>query len=593
MLIADLLKILGPQRRGALYRYFAWLLAYGVLEGLAVTLLVPVLRALLAQPLDMGALTGWLLALGGVVLCCCIARYQQSMQGFNLALVVLTSLHRRLGDHVATLPLGWFSGERIGRLSQSATNGTLMVTNIFAHLLTPVVTGLVTPCIIALAMLIFDWRLGLCALLSAPLILLAHRRASAAIGRTEEAVDHAAAQAGSRVVEFARQQPALRAFGQALGSYPPLEAAITAQKQAGGSMLDQTFPRLFASGLAVQLAFLALILTGLALAASGAADPAGLVALLVLAARFAGPLTETAARSGLLRMAGNDLRRLAAIFDEKPLPEPAEPARMDQPGSIAFDEVHFGYDPAQPVLRGLSFQVPSGSMVAIVGASGAGKSTIIRLIMRFFDVQAGAVRVGGADVREVATADLMAAIATVTQDVYLFDGTLEQAVRLGRADATEAELRHAADLAGVTEIVARLPQGWQTRVGEGGALLSGGERQRVSVARALLKQAPILLLDEATAALDPENERYVQRSIAALRGRATVLVIAHRLRTVSMADRILVLADGHVAEAGSHAELMQAGGAYAAFWHERQRAEGWRLLPRDQPMAPARDQPSP
>jgi ATP-binding cassette subfamily B protein IrtB len=216
-------------------------------------------------------------------------------------------------------------------------------------------------------------------------------------------------------------------------------------------------------------------------------------------------------------------------------------------------------------------------MTALVGASGSGKTTITRLIARFWDVDDGVVRVGGVDVREQATEDLMAQLALVFQDVYLFDDTLEANIRLGRVGATEEEVREAAHLAGVDEIIERLPNGWSTRVGEAGARLSGGERQRVSVARALLKEAPIVLLDEATAALDPENERFVQRSLHRLAERSTLLVIAHRLDTVAAADQIVVLDEGHVAEVGTHAELLDLSGRYADFWESRRRARGWRL----------------
>lgn len=236
----------------------------------------------------------------------------------------------------------------------------------------------------------------------------------------------------------------------------------------------------------------------------------------------------------------------------------------------------FAYDD-RAVLSDLSFTAPARSMTALVGASGSGKTTILRLIAHFWDVDTGAVRSGGADVRALRTEDLMAQISTVFQDVYLFDGTIEENLRMGRPDASDAEIREVARLARIPEIVERLPDACATRVGEGGAALSGGERQRVSIARAVLKDAPIVLLDEATAALDPENEAAVQDALRVLAADRTLLVIAHRLQTVRSADQILVLDQGRIVEQGTHDDLLALDGRYAAFWAKRSRAAGWRL----------------
>ena len=224
--------------------------------------------------------------------------------------------------------------------------------------------------------------------------------------------------------------------------------------------------------------------------------------------------------------------------------------------------------------------VPARSMCAIVGPSGSGKTTIARLIARFWDTGSGTVRVSGTDVRDMPTAQLMEQLSMVFQDVYLFDDTLDANVRIGDPAADDEQVRWAADLAGVTEIVDRLPHGWDTRVGEGGRALSGGERQRVSIARALLKRAPIVLLDEATSSLDPQNEAVVGAGVRELvaEGRS-VVVVAHRIATVRHADRILFLDGGRLVEAGDHEALLAAGGRYADFWRERRAAAGWTIRP--------------
>ncbi|WP_053187968.1 ABC transporter ATP-binding protein [Pseudomonas thivervalensis] len=580
-MIRSLVTLLGPAHAARLYRYLAWLVTSAVLQGLAVALLVPILHALFAGELPRAMV--WLAGLAAMAVLTCIAHYQQAMKGFALALVVLTTLHDRLGRHLASLPLGWFNSEKVGRLSRSATSGTLMVTGLFAHYLGPVVSGVVVPATVALTLFIFDWRLGLTAVLCAPLIYFTHHGSAAAIGRNDARVEAAATRAGNRVVEFARYQHVLRAFGRTQDGYAPLQAANLAQKQAGGSMLAQTFPKLLAGGLTVQLAFALLVGVGIALAVRGDIDAIQLVALLALAARFVGPLAEAAARSGLLRMAANDLDQLVDILRESPLPQPAVSQALTAPGSFAFEHVSFAYASGPTVLRDLTFTAAAHSMTAIVGASGSGKTTVTRLLMRFFDASEGRVKVGGVDVRELSNEALMAQLSLVMQDVYLFDDSLEANIRVGRPDASAQQVAEAARLAGVDEIVARLPQGWHTPVGEGGASLSGGERQRVSLARALLKRAPIVLLDEATAALDPQNEAFVQAAIRSLKQTSTVLIIAHRLPTIMAADQILVLDRGRLVEAGTHAQLLALDGRYSGFWRDRQRASGWRLNARAQP----------
>ncbi|MQA11648.1 MAG: ATP-binding cassette domain-containing protein [Pseudonocardiaceae bacterium] len=574
-MLRDLAAILGPRHRTALRVYLVWVIAYGVLQGISAALLVPVLRDLLSG--DFAGAVFWLTVMAVVVVATCVAHYVQAMKGFAVAIVVLTTMHERVGDHVGALPVGWFTSEQVGRLSRIVTSGTVMVGGLFAHLLTPLVAGIVTPLTIAGATVFSDWRLAAAMLVSAPVLYLAFSWSGRLVGKGDELSEAAAVTAANRVVEFARQQRTLRAFGRGVEGHRPLTDALTEQHTAGRRAMWLSVPGILAGGFATQFAFTVLIVAGVLLALGGSVDPVGLIAVLALAARFTGPLAEVSALSGAVRMAHNDVRRIAAVLDEEPLAEPVSSVPVTRPGEIELAGVGFGYTADRPVLRDVSFTVPPRTMAALVGASGSGKTTVTRLIARFWDVDSGTIRVGGVDVRDQRTEDLMAQVAMVFQDVYLFDDTLEGNIRVGRPDATEEEVREAGRLAGVHEIVARLPNGWATRVGEGGAALSGGERQRVSIARAIVKDAPVVLLDEATAALDAENERFVREALNTLMSRSTLLVIAHRLPTVVAADQIVVLDDGRVAENGTHPELLAAGGRYAAFWRERNRAKGWRL----------------
>jgi ATP-binding cassette, subfamily B, bacterial IrtB/YbtQ len=572
-MIGDLLRLLGPAHRRSLYSYLAWVVAYGVLQGVATLLLVPVFEALITGESALRPLLVVLVAVAAT----CVAHYVQAMRGFAVAITVLTTMHERLGDHVATLPLGWFTGEKVGRLSRTATSGTTMVASLFAHLLTPTITGVAAPAVIAVGTLFFDWRLTVAVVVCTPLLYLAFRTAARLVGKGDVLDDAAAVAAGNRVVEFARTQRVLRAFGRGAEGYAPLDEALEHQRLTGRRTLWFAVTGIVLGGLAVQFTFTVLLVVGVLLAVNGQLAVATAIALVALAARFTGPLAEIGDYAGVLKMTRNDLGRLSAILDERALPEPDTTAALTEPGALELAGVTFGYDPERPVLRELSLRVPPRTMTALVGASGSGKTTVTRLLARFWDVDAGTVRVGGVDVRDQPTEQLMGQLALVFQDVYLFDDTLLDTIRVGRPSATDAEVHEAGRLAGVTEIAERLPAGWATRVGEGGSALSGGERQRVSVARALLKDSAVVLLDEATAALDPENERFLTASLRALAERATVLVIAHRLPTVVAADRIVVLDGGGVAESGTHTELLAAGGRYADFWASRTRAKGWRL----------------
>lgn len=562
-MIRLLLRVLGRAYARPMRRTLALMAATAVVEGVSYALLVPVLRALFGT--TPGDARPWLLAFGCAVALYAVLRYTSDLRGFRVGGALLRGTYHRLGDHLARLPLGWYGPDRVGEVSLLASRGVLQAMSVIAHLLAPLVSACVTPLAIVAVMLVHNWQLGLAALAAAPLVVAVQLRTgrAAAAEDTERAARDR--DATGRVVEYLRAQPVLRAGGRTAERFGLLDDALGEVQRASRRSVLAALPGAVGLTLVVQTVFTVLLVLGAHLALGGALGAAEVLTILVLAARCADPLLSLSDLSGKLRGARTELTRLDAVLRTEPLPEPAAPVQPDA-YDLEFDSVTFRHG-ERTVVDGVTLCVPEGQRLAVVGPSGAGKSTLLQLLARFYDVETGAVRVGGVDVRAMGTEDLMARIALVFQDVYLFDGTIEENVRLGSPGADEAAVRAAASAARLDEVIERLPGGWSARVGEGGTLLSGGERQRVSVARALLKDAPLVLLDEVTSALDPVNEAAVHEGIERLMAGRTVVMVAHRMRTVQRADRIAFLDGGRIVEQGDHDELLRRDGRYAAFWN--------------------------
>ena len=583
-LISRLREPLSPEGRAGFSHVMYLSCIVGLVRGFSLISFIPAAIALTSgQPAWGMDLRGWLIALAVCAAASFILEYFLAIRSYVVAFDFLTNMHRAIGDKIASLPLGAFRADTAGKTSRLVSRELMMLGEIFAHMYSPLIAAIVTSLTMLAGITVFSPVLGVVCLVSVPIVaggVWVARRCLLSGSALKEAP---ARELSHRIVEYATKQGALRACGRS-ASYEPLQRAEELYGAAARrSLIRETLGQI-TNGMAAQVVVVSLICAIGLLAVGGSVSPVEAIVAIGLLLRF----TQILVDIGMLTSAFETRRPVLdlghEILSAPELPTASEDGESDDSAelsaSVALEDVVFSYEADHPVLRGVSFRVEPGTMTAIVGPSGCGKTTIARLIARFYDVDSGLVSVGGRDVRRWDPAELMAQLSLVFQDVYLFDDSLEANVRVGRPDASAAEVEEAARLSGVDEIVARLPMGWGTQVGEGGRALSGGERQRVSIARALLKASPIVLFDEATSALDPENEHRVTAAMDTLRQNATLIVIAHKLDTITAADQIVVLDEnGRVVQIGTHTQLYaETEGQYRGFWEARSRAAGWSLV---------------
>ncbi len=578
MILRRLERLMRAQDRKRVPLFLAAACLASLMQGIAFVLLVPCLEALLRGAEQEASV--WLLAILAAVAGAWWTTHTATLRSFDLALALLRNLRMRLGEHLVRLPLGWFTPVRTARISGTISQGVMELLALPAHQLMPLVQACVVPPVVVAGMALFNLKLAATAALLFPCIGLVYWWAGRLGLSADRAVHKAAEEAGQRVAEFAQAQAVLRAYGVVTRGHGALETALRQQNRAGRRQLWMVLPPLLANSWLVQLGYLGLLAMMVSLGLGGS-DPAHvitLVALMVPVARMLEPLGDVASSGAGIRMASAQLSQVEGILAEPPLSDPSHPSPPPTNSAIGFKSVRFGHGDGPPILDGLDFVLEQNSTTALVGPSGAGKSTLLHLIARFFDVNAGAVTIGGVDVRALEPQALSALVSPVFQNTHLFSGSIRDNVLMARPDADEAALSHVAALSGLDAMLARLPGGWQCTVGEGGHGLSGGERQRVCIARALLKNAPILLLDEPTSALDAHNRATFGQMLATLHGHRTILVIAHQYEWIAIADRVLVLERGRLVEDGAPSGLLKRGGPFAAL-HDRRRAQraGWHV----------------
>ncbi|MCV2218450.1 ABC transporter ATP-binding protein [Thauera sp. Sel9] len=550
------------------------------LQGLALACLMPLFQALIPTAhhpsADWQAALPWLLLMTGLMLASMLLRWRA--QGFDHRGDMVDNTHElrtELGEQLRRIPLEQVQDKRAGEVNATLLGSVdenlsylLTIVNMMAH-------ALITPAVVALAALYFDWRMGLILLLVFPLLIPLYRWRRPAFGRGMRMLADAQQRTSADILEYVQGLPVLRAACCAglqaerlQASFKHLETIQTIGQQKGAK------PNLILATV-MEMAVLLVVFIGAWLVTQGTLDVAILAALMVIVVRFGEPLATFVLYAKVIDLIEAALGKIDAMLRIEPLPQ-ILPAQAPQSFEVAFEGVSFSYAQAgKPTLQALDARLPACSLTALVGPSGSGKTTLTRLLMRHADPQAGRITIGGVDVRAIEPERLNALISVVFQDVYLFDDTILANIRMARPEASDAEVETAARAAHCHDFIRRLPEGYATRVGDIGGRLSGGERQRISIARAMLKDAPIVILDEPTAALDTESEVAVQGAIDALVRDRTVIVVAHRLSTIAAADQILVIDGGRVVEAGRHGELLADNGRYARMWEAQQSAKNW------------------
>ena len=546
-----------------------------VMDGMGILYLL--MYGLMGTLTDGAPLPGPALFLGLViafVILSFVTHLQQYHATYGLVYNEVKSTRLSLAERLRKLPLGYFGKRDLADLTETLMGDVNRMEHVWSHVLGYLYGAYISTAIIAVCLLVYDWRLTIACLWGVPVafgLLFGTRKISA---RASERTKQAAIRVSDGIQEALENVREIRATNQEVRYLAGLNQKIddhekvTIQGELGTGIFVN------AASVIMRLGVATTILAGASLIVSGQIDFMLLFLFLLVITRVYAPFDQSLALIAELFVSQVSADRMNEIYDTPT----AEGAEVFEPKGhdIVFDHVGFAYD-KKKVLDGVSFTAREGEVTALVGPSGSGKSTCARLAARLWDVTEGTIRVGGVDISTVDPEALLTDYSMVFQDVVLFDDTVMENIRLGKRGATDQEVRAAAEAANCGEFIRRLPQGYDTPIGENGAKLSGGERQRISIARALLKNAPIVLLDEATASLDVENETKVQGALSRLLAGKTVLVIAHRMRTVAGADHIVVLENGHVAEQGTPAELMGKGGLYRRMVELQSHSAQWQL----------------
>ena len=488
---------------------------------------------------------------------------------------IIKNIRTAIMGKMSKVSMGTVQSKSSGEFKQLVMDDADRLEIPIAHAIPEMIASTLAPILVILYLLFIDWRMALAALATGVIGNVIYY--CMLIGRGDMMTEYMAANANMNgtIVEYANGMEVIKAFNQTASSMDRFKTSVLKVRDVTTKWYRHCWPFMSISQAVLPSSIAFVLPVGMALFSGGAVSLSELILCILLSMAIVGSLQTFLDFWESTAVVAEVQPRIQALLDMEELPEPAQPKHGDG-ADVELKDVHFGYGDSE-VIHGISFTAKEGTVTALVGPSGSGKSTLAKLIARFWDVDAGAILVGGADIREIALPELMEQISFVSQDNFLFNMSLRDNIRIGKPDATDKEVEWAASQAGCDEFIARFPQGYDTNAGDAGARLSGGERQRIAIARAILKNAPIVILDEATAFTDPENEDKLQQSIDRLTQGKTLIVIAHRLSTIMYADQILVLEDGQITARGTHEQLLAGSETYLDMWKAHISAMDWSM----------------